>query len=780
MHCNTAFLLIGLLCLSLVPAAAQDNQFERFTEHGTAVPVAQMRGLWAAENAHGNSLVIARSTSNVATDTGRSPRGWMLITDIDSGITEQVIMPEDVPSGATYRSFGVHSSNHKLYTNENNVFLEYDLNTREWTFQSRVNATILTMAEGPDATVWIGGVYRPGLFSYNPETQELVDHGRMDDQERYLSNIAFDDQGWVYCGIGTARGNIVAFNPATGERRQLVPEERRTTGTGNVWIRADGNLYGQIALDGGRETYRLSGGQATVIQDDELPPPIPAEAAGRPLLPDGRIVATYDIAARYMEIYNPADLSNRRIEFDYETEGANMTGGGLVAGPDGKIYVNTSHPAYFACYDPDTDVLSQFPDPHAQHALTTTGQLIIGGQYTGGTLWVFDTTKPWNKVVRPPALIGGISAADLLPLASTDDGTLAYMDGREVLAFRATDWGGQADLKLNAPEKGEYHLLVDTDAVHGWLDVEFRLDGKVMPIGGRRLRIGNSGSSYFAPGPVLATEPVDLEAGEHTLTISTIKGDVPEILVLIKQALLTRQAPADVIAGQDDADLNPFAAIPHSRPDVNAPRVAFAHPDGEHVMISGMPGYGRTGGGLSIYNLATKETIKLTHEDLIPQHSIIGIKALPNGNLLCSTTVSGTHGGHAVDTEAVIFELDWPTKLVLWKTVPIPEVGAVSLLRLGDDRLYCMGPDSLFFVFDLQSREVIHQQSLAEYGGGGTMLDMPDGQVYMTMSNAILRMNVATYEFEKLTDTPTSMGRSTLLGDRIYFITGPSLWSYRY
>jgi hypothetical protein len=619
-----------LPCILLLPAVAQDAAFERFTDHGIAVPVAQMRGLWATQNAHGNNLVIARSTSNVATETGRSPRGWMLVTDIDSGVTEQVLAPEDVPAGATYQSFGVHSSNHKLYTSENNVFLEYDLNTRQWTFQGRVNATILNMAEGPDGTIWIGGVYRPGLFSYNPETQELVDHGRMDDQERYLSNIAFDDQGWVYCGMGTARANIVAFNPATGDRHQLVPEERRTTGTGQVWIRADGNLYGRVPLAGGHETYRLSGGEATLISAEDLPPAMPVVAGGKPVLPDGRVVFEVSLAGRYMDILNPETEQTSRIEFDYETEGASLRPQAITAGADGRVYVNSGHPPYFAYYDPAIDTLTHFPSPIGQQCLTTVGKYIIGGRYTGGKLKVFDTTQPFD-----------------------------------------------------------------------------------------------------------ATSPM------------------PE--------------------------RNPFRAVPSSRPDINRPIVAFGHPDGEHVMIAGMPGYGRAGGGLSIYNLETEEITKLTHEQLIEHHSITAIEALPNGNLVCSTTVSGTHGGHAVATEAVIFELDWATKLVLWQTAPLPEAGSVRLLRLvDDDRLCASGPDGVFFVFDLNSRQVIHQQSLADYGGVGSIVDLPDGRVYMTTNEAILQVDLDGYQFEKVTDTPVPMGRGVVLGDRIYFAHGPRLWSYQY
>ena len=88
-----------------------------------------------------------------------------------------------------------------------------------------------------------GDVYRAGLISYDPKTKETKDHGRMDDKEQYLSNLACDDAGWVYCGIGTARHNTVAYSPGTGEKRQIVPDESRGIRTGLVQRGTDGKAY---------------------------------------------------------------------------------------------------------------------------------------------------------------------------------------------------------------------------------------------------------------------------------------------------------------------------------------------------------------------------------------------------------------------------------------------------------------------------------------------------------------------------------------------------------
>ena len=53
----------------------------------------------------------------------------------------------------------------------------------------------------------------------------------------------FDSAGWAYAGIGTARQNIVAFNPQTRERKQMVDG---ADGRGHrlCYTGVDGKVYG--------------------------------------------------------------------------------------------------------------------------------------------------------------------------------------------------------------------------------------------------------------------------------------------------------------------------------------------------------------------------------------------------------------------------------------------------------------------------------------------------------------------------------------------------------
>ena len=107
-------------------------------------------------------------------------------------------------------------------------------------------------------------------------------------KSKYPESLAFDEAGWLYCGIGTARANIVAFDPKSGEMRQLVKEDTRKFGTGRVYGAADGSVYGEA----GDQWYRMKGGQAEVIAKAQAAAPLPNRAISwgtrTGVFPDGR------------------------------------------------------------------------------------------------------------------------------------------------------------------------------------------------------------------------------------------------------------------------------------------------------------------------------------------------------------------------------------------------------------------------------------------------------------------------------------------------------------
>ena len=108
-------------------------------------------------------------------------------------------------------------------------------------------------------------------------------------------------------------------------------------------------------------------------------------------------------------------------------------------------------------------------------------------------------------------------------------------------------------------------------------------------------------------------------------------------LLALRKVRLTGQDPK--LAIRTPVQKNPKVVIAHSRPDLNVPWGAFAHPDGKHILISGMPCYGRVGGGMDIYNIG-QDTAPTTL--VIPQGQV-GKVHLDVGDAVSIMRVSRTH-----------------------------------------------------------------------------------------------------------------------------------------
>jgi streptogramin lyase len=70
------------------------------------------------------------------------------------------------------------------------------------------------------------------VVSYNPTTGEFRDYGHLYEQNwrQYPRDIAVDDQGWVYFGVGSTASQIIILNPETGEATPVLSEEQRIQG----------------------------------------------------------------------------------------------------------------------------------------------------------------------------------------------------------------------------------------------------------------------------------------------------------------------------------------------------------------------------------------------------------------------------------------------------------------------------------------------------------------------------------------------------------------------
>ncbi len=754
-------LIVILLCCVAAPASG-------FTDYGVGAKVAEMRGFIAAATPAGKRVVLC-------TVSDRSPRGYILATDLDRGETRQVYCPSGVPRGDPFGSLFARTG--KFYTAQGKWLLEFDPDAGRWTFHgvpSKRVSVFLCFIEGPDRVVWAGAAYGSRLVSFDPRTRRMKDHGRMDPKEDYLFSLAVDRAGWVYAGIGTARCNIVAYNPRTGEKRSLVPESERKLGSGVVYPTADGAAFGRA----GKRRFRLYAGQAEPWSGKP-----PARASVRDIhyggrlsaFPDGSRVTAYDLGDRVIKFLDARTKREKTIRFDYETEGAGLTS--LAGGPDDVVYASSCHPMRLVALDTRRSALRDLGGVPAIGggnfcAIASLGRQVFGAEYGGGRLWRFDVDQPWRP--NPPRKVLGVPARTLVKRGKCKHGHFTYLPKHDAAFLCGDRFGAEGTFPLSAPADGRYYLHVLPYHAPSYSDVQFLFDGR--PLGpryrARRSRIG--------PGETLVFGPMNLRAGEHALTLRILetKGQKPWAAVV--SAALSRRRIERLLV---QPAANPTVLAQWKR-DICRPRTILVHPDGRHVIMAGYAGYGLCGGGVGIYDLKTGRARLLTAErDLVRGQSVITIKALPNGDLVAGTSVNAPGGGHPIAKTAELVLIDWKTKKLAFHAAPLPgERSLISIEVMPDGLVYGLSAGSTFFVFDPRARKVVHKESFRAYGGvpRHALQKSAAGELYAIMSRAILRIRPGEFAHEKLADAPASISAGgALVNGRLYFAVGSHLWSYR-
>ena len=216
--------------------------------------------------------------------------------------------------------------------------------------------------------------------------------------------------------------------------------------------------------------------------------------------------------------------------------------------------------------------------------------------------------------------------------------------------------------------------------------------------------------------------------------------------------------------------------------EIHRPRSAAAHIDGKHMIFGGFAGYGDVGGGLCIYNCETGEDIFIENKDLLPYQSTLCIRTLANGDLICGTSVETPGGAHPKVSEGELYRLDWKTKEVIYHVAPIPQAREISLMEIDKaQRLHCITSKSIYFVFDLEEKKVLHKHDLSKYGqvvrdglkiGNGN-------KIYGLLSKAIYTIDIDTFSVNILSEPNVAITSGmAIIDDRIYFGADRHLWSY--
>lgn len=263
-------------------------------------------------------------------------------------------------------------------------------------------------AVGPDGRFWIGSYPRATLVWLDTNTGEFGEVGRIpsDERQKYqFPTLRVSDDNIVYCPVGLHHQELYAYDPATGEFTQILPEEMTSrTGSVRVWRAADGQVYGRS----GQDAFRCT---PTGIE------PV-AEAPG-----SGQLVMAGDEAISDINDAGVVSFTNQETgetrELQTQYLGRKVMIYSVCTEWDGRIWGGNGFPAgVFSC------------DP-------ATGELVNHGPHTGGRIQIYDI------IGTPRGLLLSAYTGATLNLwnpnageAEVDNVSLARGENQE----RATQW----------------------------------------------------------------------------------------------------------------------------------------------------------------------------------------------------------------------------------------------------------------------------------------------------------------------------------------------------
>ncbi len=248
------------------------------------------------------------------------------------------------------------------------------------------------------------------LVSFDPKSGAMEDLGRMHPTEMYSRSVAVGPSGKVYVGIGTTKGDLVMYDPATGQHRSLLPPGLQGASgwtTVSVSRRSDDNVYAEF----GTNVMRL---------DDETVTRVSAAPAPKPLkLRDGRIVTSYE-RGRFT-LQDPTTDKSVEHTFQYSANGDRIFVVGV--GPSNCVYGSTAMPLEVFRHDPAahrSERLGPMPGGEVYSLLPYQEKLYLC-YYGGAIMNLYDPRKPfWKFGSEPncnPITFGGIGDGHLRPRA---------------------------------------------------------------------------------------------------------------------------------------------------------------------------------------------------------------------------------------------------------------------------------------------------------------------------------------------------------------------------
>ncbi|MGE4565004.1 MAG: hypothetical protein AB7F32_09040 [Victivallaceae bacterium] len=681
----------------------------------------------AARDAKGNRFILTRPQDH-------GPRGYLLYTDVESGETKQYFNPEKVRQGDNFGSI-LSSAGKFYYDQAGGHVLEFDVNSRETRYLGKPDpATVhfMVYTEAPDGKIYLGSYPNAGITQYDPATGKFRVYGSVDKTEKYIYELATDKNGFVYAGIGTARANIIALNPATGEVLPILPEDKRKLGSAAVVTGDDGYAYGRF---GDFQVKLLDGKIVEAVAKVAAPKPIKGAKYGNrlPDFGDGTRVAGLDLYTKEA-LVREKNGKLRVLKFDYQSGGLDFTS--LAMGPGGKFYGSTSHPMHFVELDTASGkIVDHGPNPIVSGGnfcnMTASADKLFACEYAGGRLWVYDPKLPIrfgsNGLTR-----FGATPSELAMAGSYRGGTVSALNAPPILFCNGGGNGAEFRFPLTVEADGEYYLNCQFFENGNYGTVKLAFEGKEFK---RNLQ-----NLVDRPSPMVALGPFRLKKGSCDAVFTVDANPGGRAWFGIVGLALEKEPRRDAVP--DKVPDNP-RILGRWKDLVTRPRAINIHPDGKHVVIAGYANYGLNGGGFGIHDLSTGENREIA--GWMPGESCIAFRFLPGGDIVGGTSNAAPGGGYKQVDQASLFRLDWKTGKVS-KKLELPGVTEVVSVELWNGKLVAVTANGELLALDPETFAVLARSSVAGLGTPprNALQKSGDGRLLLLQYNGIQEIDPVT------------------------------------
>lgn len=291
-----------------------------------------------------------------------------------------------------------------VFTGNPGRYLRYDLGTgalEDLGVPGKTASYWTGDAIAPDGRWYLGTYPVAYLVSCDTATGQITNHGRMpeDARQKYIISLAAADDGMIYCAVGLHHREMWAYNPATGEKRQILPERMTAAqGSPTVFTGVDGKAYG------------TAGGESFLCKPDGIEPctaPAARQLADRFTAGNSTVRG---INKQGQLQLRDADGTDRLVQTEYT--GRPLIIYSVACERSGKAYGGTLFPGMAFSCDLQTGELTDLgPLSHGAIQIYDIASLPSGlflASYMGCKLDFYNPDAPLEAGVNPRRITGSI------------------------------------------------------------------------------------------------------------------------------------------------------------------------------------------------------------------------------------------------------------------------------------------------------------------------------------------------------------------------------------